>query len=120
MGDPRGFDAVARAGEAEVRMGAEGPWAPGATLDVLLPPAPPEGAPLEVALVEMRADGGWSDLASRDGAGVSSLAFDLPGAGVYRVEVRLTPEHLRARLDGAARLADQPFVWVRTNPFHLR
>lgn len=122
VADTAGFDALVRSDNDDepppLRMGDEAPWTPGMAVHVAMPPVP-DGAEVEVALVEMRADGTWGDLSTSDAA-AAELALPLPSAGVYRIDVRLTPRHLAARLHGAAHLADKPFVWVRTNPFHLR
>ncbi len=124
VGDTAGFDAVVRwdaGGDAagfELRMGDEAPFTQGMAAQVT-PPAVPEGATAEIALVEMRADGTWGDLQTTD-AGLGDATLPLPSAGVYRVEVRMTPAHLADRLKGAAALAERSFVWVRTNPFHVR
>lgn len=116
-GDTSGFDAVVRTPDVAepLRMGDETPFVEGMAVDVTLPPVP-TGAQVEWAVVEMRADGSWGDLATA----VEDGANALPSAGVYRVDVRITPGHLKEALGSAAALADKPFVWIRTNPFHLR
>jgi hypothetical protein len=85
-----------------------------------MPLSVPEGAELITAVVEMRADGTWGDVQTTAGWAMEPQTFPLPSAGVYRVEVRMTPKHLAAGLLEASWLAEESFLWVRTNPFHLR
>lgn len=125
VGDPAGFSAVVRgpaaadgAAASEVVIGGEAPWADGMAVHVTPPAVVPEGAEVSARLVEMRADGSWSTL--EQGPGGADAPMTPPGPGVYRVEVVMIPRHLSAALRGAAWLADRPFTWIRTNPFHLR
>ena len=122
VGDTAGFDAVVRWPAGELRMGAQAPWAEGMAVQVTLP-AVPTGSTVVLALVEMRADGTWGDLRTDDVAQAEAdlpMTLPLPGSGVYRVEMRMVPGHLAGALNGAAELAKRSFVWVRTNPFHIR
>ena len=125
LGRPDGFDAwVADAsGEVVCELGCETPFAAGQVVRVAKPEVAgglPDGAEppeVRVRLLGMDADGGTSVLAEEG----SDLTVPIPAAGVYRVEVRMVPRHLRPRLGTkATELADRDLPWIYANPFYLR
>jgi hypothetical protein len=112
---PAGFSATYEVGGAAYEFGADAPA--GGTLSVTCPglsarsPADGEHAPLVAATL-------LKDGASvGDACGESPVRLDDPG--VYRVEVTITPEHLRGFLDDQADALVHPYPWLYSNPFRL-
>jgi hypothetical protein len=67
-----------------------------------------------------RAEGDRWTMAQRweDPAAMGDIQWVIPAAGVYRVEVRMVPEHARAYLPGMEQLVrDVP--WIYGNPIRV-
>lgn len=117
LGYPVGFDYHAEASGNVYEMGGRVPAAP-ATLYLVAPrvyrldPDGPE--PLLHTRILRAADGAWETVAEGDG----DLIVEA-GAGVYRAEVRMVPEHLRPWLgpDPERYLLDYP--WIYANPIYV-
>lgn len=116
LGAPDGFDfhAVTPDGET-LEMGAERPFVPGTRL-VVVPPAAPGGDAIEVALKRVTAEG--VEIVA-ESAG-DRLEHEASAAGVYRVEVRVTPEHFRPELGDFADRLITKLIWIYSNPIYLR
>jgi len=125
LGEPDGLDfALTDATGARHEVGSEVAFMPGLNLR-LTPPSVPGDSPIDVRLVRVRvadeADGDGPDTVVElvaDGTGALDFAIDAPGA--YRVEIRQTPEHLRAELGNLADLLVRPTIWIYSNPIYVR
>ena len=125
LGEPEGVDvSLTDAQGARHELGAEVGFTEGLTL-TFTPPRPPAGATLHARLLRARALGepggdpaNTERVTVAEGAGALSFAVDTPGA--YRVEVWITPEHLRAELGSLADLLVRPTPWIYSNPIYVR
>lgn len=89
------------------------------------PPRIPEGSALSARLLRITAPLNEPPgvapvrelLAESHGEPISYIV-DAPGA--YRVEVTLTPEHLRAELGSLADLLLHPVPWIYSNPIYIQ
>lgn len=124
LGTPEGFSCVARTRDgADHEMGSTVRMADEPALVLRAPTlhAPLMGDPSPT--VEMRvyrAEAGAWVMAQRwqDPASMGELRWSVPSVGVYRVEVRMVPEHARSRLPGMERLVhDMP--WIYGNPIRV-
>jgi hypothetical protein len=115
LGAPDGFDFHGETAEgATLEMGAELPFAAGTHLKAT-PPPPPGGDPITLTLKRVTADG-VEEVAHSDGAPID---YEAAGPGAYRLEVWITPEHLRADLGTFDRFV-HPYPWIYANPIYLR
>jgi hypothetical protein len=119
FGTPVGFDFRAESGATVTEMGDES--AAGARL-VLVRPTLPEGWPQASApAIRMRilraAAGGAVEVAAGEGETLEHVASE---AGVYRAEVRMTPEHARPYLGRFADELVREVVWVYSGPIYVR
>lgn len=116
LGPPDGFDwhAETAAGDV-VEMGGEVALAAGVTLRAT-PPTTGPGSPRALVLRRVDADGPVEIARVEDGP----LTFAVDQPGVYRLEVWITPEHLRADLRDFADRFIRPLVWIYTNPIYVR
>jgi hypothetical protein len=119
LGTPEGFDYHAQAG-AVVEMGGEVLLADAPTLHVQAPTVLGWDGPLTLETRLLRAaPGGAVEVARTTDA---ALTFTPTEPGAYRVEVRITPHHLRPWL-GAGQDPDRylkPHVWIYANPIYVR
>ncbi len=123
FGTPIGFDFHARAGEAVTEMGAEVTASAGLTLVAALPrldprsPQSSETPGIEGRLYRATADGrellqSWTE---------GPLELVVPGPGVYRVEVWMTPRQLAPYLgEVAASYTDKPVPWIYSGAIFVR
>lgn len=123
FGTPLGFDFHARGGDDITEMGAEVTHAPGLQIVAALPrldPRSPQGATppaLEGRLYRATAEGRellktWTD-------GV--LELEVPGPGVYRVEVWISPRHLEPYLgELAADYTGRVLPWIYSGAVFVR
>ena len=124
MGTPRGFRATVEGPAGVVcDMGGECDYAEGLVVRVRAPslaggvPDGAEAPELTVRLLQMLEDGGTTALAEVPG----DLEHTLQGPGAYRVEVRMVPLHLKARLGPEAQdVALRDLPWIYANPFYVR
>jgi len=125
LGEPDGLDfALTDAAGARHDMGSELAFADGQRI-VFTPPRLPDGSTIEARLLRVTAvepgiEGGPDTEVAvvAQSGGTIEFTVDVPGA--YRVEVRQTPEHLRAALGSLADLLVRPTVWIYTNPIYVR
>jgi hypothetical protein len=123
FGTPIGFDFHARAGEAVTEMGAEVTLAAGLTLVAELPrldPRSPQSTDtpgLEGRLYRATAEGrslvhSWTD---------GEFSIEVPGPGVYRVEVWMTPRQLAPYLgDVAVNYVEKQVPWIYSGAIFVR
>jgi len=136
LGEPEGVEfTLTDASGARHEVGAEVAYVPwdaaggaagggGLTLS-FTPPRLPPGAALRARLLRARALGepggdpaNTERVAVAEGTGALTFAVDAPGA--YRVEVSITPEHLRGELGSLADLLVRPTPWIYSNPIYVR
>ena len=118
LGYARDFDFHAAVGEQTAEMGGTANLDAGVTLHLALPSVrgledaaqPPRTLRLLRATVD-----GWQEVAQGDNP--LAVAIDTPG--VYRAEVRMRPEHLRAFLGSFTDLAEADFVWIYSNALYV-
>lgn len=120
-GTPVGFSYTATAGSAVSEMGAEVMLAAAPTLRVTRPTVNNLNAMLPVPTTRLRilraqASGEWTEVATAD---TGDLSFTPTTAGVYRAEVRMTPNHARPYLPGMERLV-RDVVWIYASPIYVR
>ncbi|TVR03499.1 MAG: hypothetical protein EA398_04785 [Deltaproteobacteria bacterium] len=121
LGIALGFDYHATRGEDLWEMGARIPLDPGAvTLHVAVPTL--HGAmhedmePPEITARILRAhDDDWVVVAE----GAESFSAEVTDPGVYRVDVRMVPHHLRGWLGSKADEYIRDVVWVYSNPIFV-
>ncbi len=123
FGTPIGFDFHARAGEAVTEMGAEVTLTDGLVLVAALPrldPRSPQGGPppgVEGRLYRATGDGreqleSWTE---------GPLELAVPGPGVYRVEVWMTPRQLAPYLgDVAENYTEVAVPWIYSAAIFVR
>ncbi len=119
FGTPVGFDFRAEASDGSVaEMGDT--IAVGATLHLVRPalPAdfPRDPAPSLTMRIVRAAAGGGVEVARGTGA---ELTFPTTQPGVYRAEVRITPEHARPYLGAYADELIHEVPWVYANPIYV-
>lgn len=71
--------------------------------------------PIKIRLLKAE-NGGAVEVATS----MESLSFTPTEAGVYRVEVLITPVFLRTILGDAAAQADREYVWIYSNPIYVQ
>jgi hypothetical protein len=116
LGTPEGFDFTASAGEAVYEMGDEVSLAQGVTLRVSPPRVKdldPGAEPplLRTRLLKAR-EGGWDEVAQTTEA---PLEVRVTEPGAYRVEVRITPRHLRPFIGRRGDFIKSERPWVYSN-----
>jgi len=123
LGYPEGFDTFADSAAGIVELG--GDVAVGATIHATMPRVrdldPSKEPPVQrLRLLKANSEDGFDEVASSEG----DLEFVVGEAGVYRVEVRMLPLHLRQDLrDDDIRILDEvegDYVWIYANPFYVR
>ncbi|MCB9548224.1 MAG: hypothetical protein H6706_20595 [Myxococcales bacterium] len=114
-GPPTGFDFHATHPDGRLlEMGAEEAFVRGIRLEVR-PPVVPPGATVDVLLRRVTAEGAFTvEQAS------GPISFEAAAPGVYRVEVRITPGHLRDALGPWADRFLREVTWIYANPIYLR
>jgi hypothetical protein len=124
LGTPIGFSCRARTRDgADHEMGSTVRLADAPALVLRAPTLHEPLAGATSPRVEMRiyrAEGATWSMVQRweDPASMGQLRWVIPSAGVYRVEVRMVPEHARAYLPGMERLIhDVP--WIYGNPVRV-
>jgi hypothetical protein len=122
MGTPRGFDLYAE-GDELTELGEEVAFAEGMTLHVSPPtldPVSPRGPDAPgVRTTVFRATPERSVIDEWEGAEARDVA--LPGPGVYRVEVHITPRHLRPFLgEVAEEFANKEVPWILSGAVFVR
>jgi hypothetical protein len=121
FGTPVGFD-VHATGAATAELGDEVAATAGATLEVTVPTvhelAPGLPAPAITGIIWKVTAAGRTMVTS--GAG-PTLTAPLDEVGAYRVEIRITPRHLRGYLrDLGPDLADAEYAWIYASPIYVR
>jgi hypothetical protein len=121
FGTPVGFSYTALAAGRVREIGAEVPLTEAPVLRVTRPtvnaldPALP--APTtRVRVLRAELSGQWTEVAAAD---TGDVTFTPTTAGVYRAEVRITPNHLRPYLPGLERLMRE-VPWVYSSPIYVR
>jgi hypothetical protein len=117
LGVPAGFDFHAEAGATIHEMGADVPA--GATIVARAPTVHDLDPAATPPLIRMRVLRVTSSGTTVVGEG---LSVELPKAepGAYRVEVRMTPNHLRAYLGESPDRFIKDGVWVLSNPIYVK
>jgi hypothetical protein len=115
LGAPTGFDVYLQTADGLLEMGNEADLGPLMKLYVT-PPALPAGAEMEVRLYRVDAVTG-TELVRSEPAG---FVQDIDEAGVYRVEIWQTPNHLAAALGPDFERFIRPMVWIYANPIYIR
>ena len=119
LGHAEGFDAriETKAGVVEVGGEASLKNAPRIVADTphLAYLEPGADAPVVRSRILQAKGGAWVEIAVGDG----QVAFSPTEAGGYRVDVRITPKHLRKHLGSKEAMADQEFVWIYANVFTI-
>jgi hypothetical protein len=119
LGYPMGFDYHATRGDDVYEMGDSVKVADGTTLHVTLPrvhnPDPANGLPGIRGRILKATEQGWVEVTSF----TQDLSIAAPGKGVYRAEVRMTPNHLRpwAGTEADKYLGEK--VWIYSNPIYV-
>jgi hypothetical protein len=116
LGVPVGFDFHADQGGSTIEMG--GRAAAGATLTARAPALydpDPAATPPAITMRVLRVTPGKTETAAE------GLSVDLADAapGAYRVEVRITPHHLRPHLGYDADTYIRDSLWVISNPIYV-
>jgi hypothetical protein len=135
LGDPAGFDVALfdASGARLAEQGATTAWAPGLSLRAFIPAPPasahdPSARPPDVTATLYRATptGDWlpvappADQAAPILAPGQAVTWPLDAAGIYRVEVWITPHHLAPFFDrNVPDLASRAFPWIYTNAFRV-
>lgn len=121
FGHAEGFDArIERADGTVVEIGGEvamsaAPVIIADTPRVARLPADVETPQVRTRILQADKDG-WIERASGSG----EVRWPVTAAGAYRVEVRITPRHLRGWLGSLAEWADQEAPWIYANSFLIR
>jgi hypothetical protein len=133
LADPAGFDMALydQSGLRIGEMGATIPWAQGAQIKGFVP-APAAGLPdaqppiVRATLYRGTPEGDWVEVPLLVGANDAiiapgqEVAWTLAEAGVYRVEVWMTPLHLKPYLDSSVPdLSAAAYPWIYTNAFRV-
>ncbi len=121
IGTPDGFDFHAKAGNTTVEMGGAAKLADAPLLRVTAPTvyglSPAVKAPaLELRLLHVDA-AGKSKVVMK---GSGSLVANAAAAGAYRVEVHITPHHLRPHLGKTPDKYIKKLVWIYSNPIYVK
>ena len=115
MGEPDGFDYAAfKADGTRIEMGTEMPFEPGLRIHVQ-PPTSVATSEQDIRLLEITVDGPQIVAQGQD-----AIDYTPQAAGVFRVEIYQTPEHLRTLLGSLADTFVRPTPWIYTNPIYLR
>ncbi|HCP45665.1 MAG TPA: hypothetical protein DIU15_06470 [Deltaproteobacteria bacterium] len=122
FGSPLGFDFLARSGDSTVEMGEEVRWSEDLGLEVTLPtldPRSPRAATTPTITGRLyRAVKNRTLLHEWTG---EALQWSVPGPGVYRVEVWITPRHLSPYLgDFVDDYIDRQVPWVYSGAIFVR
>jgi hypothetical protein len=117
LGVPAGFDFHAEAASSVYEMGAEAPA--GATIVVRAPVVHDLDPAATLPLIRMRL---LRVTASGTAVAGEGPAIELPKAtaGAYRVEVRITPLHLKAYLGEVPDKYIKDSIWVLSNPIYVK
>ncbi len=119
LGYPQGFDFYGQSGKTILEMGDEIRTGDPVTLRVKRPRVyalDPEADPPRIIARLLRAqDGGWIELEANEG----DIQREV-GAGVYRAEIRMHPNHLRQWLGREPDNYLRELVWVYSNPIYVR
>ena len=121
LGTPDGFDFYARAGNTTYEMGAAVKVADSPVLRMTAPTvlglSPSVKAPvLESRLIQVDSAGKSTVVIKGSG----SLVANAVAAGAYRVEVRITPHHLRPFLGQTPDKHLKQAVWIYSNPIYVK
>lgn len=118
-GYAEGFDASATHGDETFEIGSSVPA--GATVRAVAPRVAHRSADSEAPLVTLRllhaTDVGWVEAARSE---TGTLEHTLDGPGAWRVQVDITPRHLRAHLGTYTDVAGEARPWVYANPFYVQ
>ncbi|MDO9017337.1 MAG: hypothetical protein Q8S73_22230 [Deltaproteobacteria bacterium] len=121
FGTPVGFSYTAQTGDRTREIGEEIMLSESPVLRVTRPqvhqlnpllPAPTT----RLRILRAEAAGTWTEVAVAD---AGDLSYTPTAAGVYRAEVRITPNHLRPYLPGLERLMRE-VPWVYSSPMYVR
>ncbi len=120
-GTPVGFSYTATSGSAVSEIGSEVMLAGAPVLRVTRPTVNNLNPTLPVPTTRLRllraqVSGEWTEVAAAD---TGDLSFTPTTAGVYRAEVRITPNHARPYLPGLERLIRE-VVWIYSSPIYVR
>ncbi|HRI10616.1 MAG TPA: hypothetical protein PKW35_22500, partial [Nannocystaceae bacterium] len=123
FGTPQGFDLHARVGDVITEMGAEVDLSAGLELVATLPTLDPRSPRAEIAPtlrgVVIRATADTREVIAEWSEGEKVLA--LPGPGVYRVEVWITPRHLAPYLgDYQEPYISREVPWIYSGALFVR
>ena len=118
LGYPVGFDFHALLGETVYEMGDHAPADTQVDLIVTLPKVhrlhPLGEQPTISARILKADDGEWVEIAT----GMENLRESV-GAGAYRAEIRIVPEHLRPWLGPEADDYMMDYPWIYSNPIYV-
>ncbi len=121
IGTPDGFDFYAKAGSTYYEMGSAVKLADSPLLTLTAPTvlglSPSAKAPvLQTRLIHVDAAGKSKVVMKSSG----SLKANAAVAGAYRVEVRITPHHLRPHLGKTPDKYVKQMVWIYSNPIYVK
>ena len=121
IGTPDGFDFHARAGNTTVEMGGTLKLTDTPLLRVTAPTvyglsSAAKAPALETRLIHVDA-AGKSTVVTK---GSGSLVANATAAGAYRVEVHITPHHLRPFFGKTPDTYIKQMVWIYSNPIYLK
>lgn len=121
FGTPIGFSYTAQTGARVREIGEEIPLTEAPVLRVTRPTVHALNPALPVPTTRLRVlraerSGDWTEVAAADTGDVS---FTPTTAGVYRAEVRITPNHVRPYLPGLERVVRE-VPWVYSSPIFVR
>ena len=119
IGTPQGFDVTAEADGEVFDLGSEIDGTQ-ATFHITLPTVAglgPNDDPPEVVgrLLRAEADGTWQEV----GRGEGSFEVEVAEAGAYRVEVHMTPHHLRPWLGSDPDRFFKDALWIYASPIYV-
>jgi hypothetical protein len=121
FGTPVGFSYTAQTGDRTREIGEEIMLSEAPVLRVTRPQVH-ELSPLlptpttRLRVLRAEASGAWTEVAAAD---TGDISFTPTTAGVYRAEVRITPNHLGPYLPGLERLMRE-VPWVYSSPIYVR
>ena len=120
-GPALGFDAhVENAGGSDLELGSDVSLASSPTI-VVQPPHVETATGVQAPVIRTRLllidRPGGTEVAGADGQ--QRIRHVVQKAGAYRVEVRITPHHLRPYLGMQTQLIRE-FTWILTNPFYVK
>ena len=120
FGYPVGFDFYAKQGGTQFEMGAQLPSADGVTLHVAVPrvygklPADADKPVITAKILKAVTDG-WQEVAS----GAKDYDFAVTEAGVYRVDVKIVPNHLKKWLGATPEKFLVEHSWVYSGTMYV-